>query len=183
MIKLPDDATRPVAPVLENVTHAQKLPGRQLRMIHNHQRENMKHLRGLVTVARSGGLPDGGAEAAMAPNEMLQNLREFGSLCGQHCQIVHMHHSIEDAHIFPALADKAVGFRAVVQRLVDEHKSVHALLLQLVDELNALNAEQSETRLEAAMRTYEQLETFLLSHLGYEEDSISDALGVFKIGI
>ena len=62
---LPDPATRPVAPVLEDVTPEQKRSGRHLKMIHDHQRQNMRILRELIAAARAGGLPEGGAEAAL----------------------------------------------------------------------------------------------------------------------
>ncbi|WP_373354791.1 hemerythrin domain-containing protein [Pseudoroseicyclus sp. CXY001] len=180
---LPDPATRPVAPKLEGVTKAQKQPGEHLRMIHDHQRQNMQILRKTVERARAGKLPKGGAAEALDASGWVHNLRRFGALCGQHCQMVHMHHSIEDAHVFPALSDKAVAFRAVVKRLTEEHEAVHHLLVQLIDELNALNADPSEAKFEKAAATNAKLEAFLLSHLGYEEDSIGDALGVFRIGI
>ncbi|NDU99942.1 hemerythrin domain-containing protein [Pseudoroseicyclus tamaricis] len=182
-ITLPDPATRPEAPKLENVTPQQKMPGQHLKMIHDHQRRNMEVLRQIVLAARDGGLPEGGAEVALDKVGWVKNLRRFGALCGQHCQIVHMHHSIEDAHMFPALSQKAVAFRAVVQRLGEEHDAVHHLLMQLIDELNALNANPSQQKFEAAVATNTRLEAFLLSHLGYEEDSIGDALGVFNIGV
>ncbi|MGZ9812175.1 hemerythrin domain-containing protein [Pseudoroseicyclus sp. H15] len=182
-ITLPDDATRPKAPKLENVTPAQKQPGQHLKMIHDHQRRNMEVLRQVVQAARDGKLPKGGAEAALNKVGWVNNLRRFGSLCGQHCQIVHMHHSIEDAHMFPALSQKAKGFREVVRRLEEEHQAVHHLLVQLIDELNALNANPSEEKFEQAVKTNARLEKFLRSHLRYEEDSIGDALGVFSIQV
>lgn len=178
-----DPETRPQAPKLAGLTPQQKLPGRHLRMIHDHQRQNMEQLRDIVIAARAGALPEGGAEAALVSTGWLRNLRSFGALCGAHCQIVHMHHSIEDAHVFPRLSEKAVAFRAVIARLFAEHEAVHHLLVQLIDELNALNAAPSPERFETAVGTYAKLETFLLSHLGYEEDSIGDALGYFGIGL
>lgn len=182
-VTLPDPATRPVAPRLAGLTERQKAPGRHLKAIHDHQRQNMALLREIIARARAGALPEGGAEAALAGLGWLQNLRSFGALCGQHCQIVHMHHSIEDAHVFPALSEAAEGFRAVVRRLEEEHEAVHGLLLRLVGELNALHDRQTPEAFEAAVQTYGALEGFLLSHLGYEEDSIGDALGYFEIGV
>ena len=44
---------------------------------------------------------------------MVRNFRRFGTLCGQYCQFVHGHHSIEDAALFPALAAKSEALRKV----------------------------------------------------------------------
>jgi hypothetical protein len=59
---------------------------------------------------------------------------------------------------------------------------VHELLERLVDGLNALAAEPTEARFEDAKTVYQALERVLLSHLGYEEDAMGDALGYFGIG-
>ncbi len=182
-IVLPDDSTRPEPPVLDDLTEAEREPGRHLAMIHDHHRQNMKILRGLIASARAGSLS--ATELAESANTLsiLDNYRRFGSLCGQHCQIVHTHHSIEDAYMFPELSEKAQAFRRVVNRLVEEHEVVHALLLKLVDELNTLIQTPSPAGFDTAVATYEQLETLLLSHFSYEERSIGPALGRFGVGV
>ena len=112
---------------------------------------------------------------------MLSNYRRFGNLCGQHCQIVEMHHSIEDAAIFPALSAKGEAFRKVAARLQAEHVVVHELLVRLVNALETLARDPNAETFAAAREVYEALERVLLSHLGYEEDQIGDALGYFRI--
>ncbi|WP_127144692.1 hemerythrin domain-containing protein [Pelagibacterium montanilacus] len=178
-----DDATRPRAPRLENLTPAQKAPGRHLQMIHNHLRQNVAVLRQLVDKAAKGKVSPEAVEAEAAALEMVANFRQFGNLCGQHCQIVHTHHSIEDAHIFPELSAKGEAWKKVTDRLVEEHHVVHALLLKLVDALNALAREPNAANFEAAREVNDALERVLLSHLGYEEEEIGDALGYFGIGV
>ena len=165
-----DDATRPPAPKLEGLTDAQRRPGEHLRMIHDHLRDNMKTLPAEIA-AETGDLA------------MVSNFRRFGNLCGQYCQIVHTHHSIEDYAIFPALAEQGPVFKAIAERLQAEHLVVHELLLALVDALNALAGEPTPVRFEETKEVYQALERVLLSHLGYEEDAMGDALGYFEIGV
>lgn len=182
-IVLPDDGTRPEPPVLKDLTAAELQPGRHLAMIHDHHRQNMRVLRDLITAARDGALSETELETAVEDLPLLQNYRRFGALCGQHCQIVHTHHSIEDSYMFPELSDKARAFSRVVERLIEEHEIVHALLMRLVDALNALLQAPSQARFDAAVATYDKLETLLLSHFAYEERAIGPALGRFGIGV
>ena len=182
-IALPDDGTRPEPPVLDGLTEAELTPGRHLAMIHDHHRQNMRMLRDLIDQARAGAVSHSELGAAVEDMPLLNNYRRFGALCGQHCQIVHGHHSIEDSYMFPELSQKAKAFARVVQRLMDEHEIVHALLMRLVDELNALLQAPSEAAFDAAVATYDKLQTLLLSHFAYEERSIGPALGRFGIGV
>ena len=71
----------------------------------------------------------------------------------------------------------------MVRRLVEEHVAVHELLVRLVGELDELNAKPSAENFERAAASTLELETFLRSHLGYEEESIGDALGYFGVEI
>lgn len=176
-----DDATRPRAPKLENLTPEQKVPGRHLRMIHNHLRDNMAALRQLIDEVAKGEMSAEDVKEETDSLLMLQNYRRFGNLCGQHCNIVHTHHSIEDAHLFPALSEKGEAWKRVTDRLIAEHEVVHALLVRLVDALNALARETTPENFKAAREINDTLERVLLSHLGYEEEEIGDALGYFQI--
>jgi hemerythrin-like domain-containing protein len=79
------------------------------------------------------------------------------------------------------LAQQGPAFEAIAERLTAEHVVVHELLERLVDALNALAAEPSETRFHDARELYHALERVLLSHLGWEEEAMGDALGYFEI--
>ncbi len=177
-----DDSTRPTPPLLEGVTAAQKLPGRHLRMIHDHLRDNMDLLGRLIEQAAAGEATPAGVRSEAEGLTMIANYRRFGNLCGQHCQFVEMHHSIEDAAVFPELSTKGEAFRKVAQRLKAEHVVVHALLERLVDALEVLAGEPTEANFATAREVYDALTRVLLSHLGYEEEAIGDALGYFGIG-
>ena len=180
-IEFLDDATRPVAPKLTGLTAAQREPGQHLRMVHDHLRGNMKTLRVLIERASAGKVTAAEVGAAAAEMEMLANFRRFGNLCGQHCAIVEQHHSIEDYAVFPPLGAKSEAWRKVTDRLAAEHVVVHALLERQMDAISALAEAPSRERFDTAKEIYEALERVLLSHLGYEEEQIADALGYFEM--
>lgn len=176
-----DDKTRPAIPRLEGLTDAQRGPGRHLRMIHDHLRENMQTLGKLIKRANAGAVTPEQVAAETGDLAMVANYRRFGNLCGQYCQVVHTHHSIEDQHLFPAIARQGDAFRQIAERLQAEHEVVHELLVRLIDALNVLARDPGPHNFAAARELYEALERVLLSHLGYEEDAIGDALGYFEI--
>jgi hemerythrin-like domain-containing protein len=180
-IEFLDDATRPPAPKLPDLKPYQKQAGEHLKQVHDHLRDNMKTLRVLIERAAKGQATVADVAAATDDMTMLANFRRFGNLCGQHCQIVNTHHSIEDAAVFPAIAAQGEAFRKVADRLRAEHVVVHELLVRLVGALNALAEAPGADTFADAKTIYEALERVLLSHLGYEEDAIGDALGYFEL--
>lgn len=180
-IEFLDDATRPRAPRLEGLTEAQREGGRHLKMIHDHLRDNMQVLRRLMAQAAQGEVSAAEVTAETGDLAMVANFRRFGTLCGQHCQFVHGHHSLEDRFVFPALAAQSEAFRKVAERLQAEHVVVHELLLRLIAALEALADEPTRDRFEATRTVYDALEQVLLSHLGYEEEEIGDAIGYFGV--
>lgn len=176
-----DDATRPAPIRLEGLTPAQRAPGDHLRAVHDHLRDNMVTLGRLIERAASGGTNAAEVTAEAANLAMVSNYRRFGNLCGQHCQIVNMHHSIEDEAIFPSIAVQGAGFAAIADRLRAEHVVVHELLVRLITALGDLATEPGRDRFDETVEIYRVLERVLLSHLGYEEEAIGDALGYFDI--
>jgi len=182
-IEVLDDDTRPLAPRFEGLTAAQQLPGRHLRMIHAHFRDTMGRLSALIEQAAAGTVsPEELAQRAGAV-PIVDNYRRFGTLCGEHCRVIEVHHAIEDEWIFPELRDRSAAMRAVTDRLLAEHRVVHALLERLLDALDALAREPDEANFAAARDLYAAFEKTLASHFGYEEDAIGDALGVYGVGV
>ena len=176
-----DDATRPAPVRLEGLTAAQRGPGEHLKEIHDHLRHNMRTLAALIERANAGTVTPEQIAAETGDLAMVANYRRFGNLCGQYCQVVNTHHSIEDYHLFPALARQGDIYRKIAERLQAEHVVVHELLVRLVAALNTLAGAPNAENFGAARTVYEALERVLLSHLGYEEDAIGDALGFFEI--
>jgi hemerythrin-like domain-containing protein len=182
-IQFLDDATRPPIPALPGLTEAQRAPGHHLRMIHDHLRDNMVTLGRLIERAAEGSASGEEIKAETADLVMVSNYRRFGTLCGQYCQFVHGHHSIEDQMIFPSLAEQGPAFKAIADRLQAEHVVVHHLLEKLIDALIALADAPDRQKFDDAVEIFRALERVLLSHLGYEEDAIGDALGYFEVGV
>lgn len=180
-IEFMDDETRPKGPEL-NVTQEQRVPGRHLAMIHQHYRGNMHQLREYLAYVESGEKSAADLLKVAEAMPMLENYRRFGNLCGQHCRAIEMHHTIEDQAIFPRLA-KENGFAKVVGRLVAEHKIVHALLVRLIEVINVLVRDTSKQNFDNVVEVYDALERVLLSHFGYEEKEIGDALGYYNIQV
>jgi hypothetical protein len=176
-----DDATRPPVVRLEGLTDAERAAGLHLKEVHNHLRDNMVSLGRLIERAAAGGVSAEEVTADASALAMVSNYRRFGNLCGQHCRIVNVHHSIEDEAVFPAIAAQGEAFKAIADRLRAEHVVVHELLVRLIDALGALANEPGQPRFDDAVTIYRALERVLLSHLGYEEDAIGDALGAFGI--
>ena len=176
-----DDATRPTVPKLEGLTPAQRAGGEHLKAVHDHLRDNMTSIRALIDRAAEGLASEADVASETASVTMVTNFRRFGTLCGQHCQIVNAHHSIEDAHLFPVLAAISDGYRKVAERLEAEHVVVHELLERQIDTLNALAREPNGANFADARTVFEALERVLASHLGYEEDQIGDALGYYSL--
>lgn len=176
-----DDSTRPPPQKLEGLTDAQRAPGLHLKQIHDHLRHNMKTLGALIERANAGTVTPAEVAAETGDLTMIANYRRFGNLCGQYCQVVNTHHSIEDHLLFPVLAQQGDAFRKIAERLQAEHVVVHELLVRLVDALNALAREPGPDNFADARTVYEALERVLLSHLGYEEEAMGDALGYFDI--
>ncbi len=176
-----DDSTRPTVPKLEGLTDRQREAGEHLKEVHDHLRENMRAIRVLMQRAADGSVTPAEVAAETGGLAMVTNFRRFGNLCGRHCQIVHTHHSIEDSHVFPALAAQSDGYRRVTDRLQAEHVVVHELLVREIDALNALAADPTAESFATAREVYDALERVLASHLGYEEEQIGDALGYFDI--
>jgi len=176
-----DDATRPTVPKLEGVTRAQKAAGEHLKEVHDHLRDNMQMIGSLIQRASEGLVSVDEIAAETASMTMVANFRRFGNLCGQYCQVVNTHHSIEDAHLFPAVAAISDGYRQVADRLGAEHVVVHELLERQIEALNVLAREPNAAHFADAKVVFEALERVLLSHLGYEEDQIGDALGYYGL--
>lgn len=176
-----DDATRPTVPPLTGLTPAQKRGGAHLKEIHDHLRSDMQAVRNLIDRAGAGTVSPADAASEVGDLTLVSNFRRFGNLCGHYCAIVETHHSIEDYHLFPAIARISDGYRKVAERLTAEHVVVHELLERQMAALEELARDPSAEKFDAARTVFEALERVLLSHLGYEEDQIGDALGYYNV--
>ena len=132
-----DDATRPEAPPIPDVTEEQRARGRRLGLYHRYHLDEIAGVRHALDHFLSGmGTAEDVADGVAAMT-MIENYRIFGNLCGRQCQLLEMHHTIEDQDIFPRLR-RNEGLRPVLDRLQAEHVAIHALSERLQTELRAI---------------------------------------------
>jgi iron-sulfur cluster repair protein YtfE (RIC family) len=176
-----DDATRPKAPNLSGVTAAQRAHGRRLSIYHRHHLKELARVRDALDRLQARASAAGEVTERIAGMTMVENYRRFGALCGEGCALLHMHHSIEDAHIFPVVRTHP-AMRAVVDRLSAEHRTVHALLVRLMEVTQGLDRPDPEA-LAAARQVFDALERVIVSHFGYEETALEEALGLLAVDL
>lgn len=183
-IDLMDPATRPKAPKIEGVTHAQRLQGRRLAMIHEMHLRQMAQVRQVMEHVAAGEAKAAALEAALSDLDMRHNYRVFGNVCGQECRMLTAHHTIEDHHLFPVLAAQDNdGLRKVVDRLVAEHGVIHDLIMRMEDAAaGAVDTPGPET-FATLRKAFEALEKYVLSHFGYEQEELEEALGYYEVNV
>lgn len=137
--------------------------------------------RDLVTVRQLAADVQDGRPAAEVTGR-LRSLATRGPLwqlrinCLQYCHIVHSHHHLESAMLFPALRQANPDLGPVVDQLEADHQRVSELLSEVEAAAgNLTDAKNTEARqrLTAAL---EALSTDLLAHLAYEEEHVADTM-------
>lgn len=171
--------TRPRAPKLDNVTKAQRAKGRRLAAIHAHYLQDMARIAMVIDRIEAGDTPPAHLAQIVLATDMAQNFRAFGNLCGQGCQMLTMHHNIEEHNMFPEIESKATPFAALIARLREEHKVVHELLNRLAISAERLVEHPDQTGFLHTRATYHALHRAIQSHFGYEERELEAAIGVY----
>jgi len=175
-----ESGTRPKAPPLSGATNAHRQKGRHLAAIHRGYLSDLARIAAVLERIEAGDSPPEHLKQIILSLDMAQNLRAFGSLCGQGCQMLVMHHNIEQAHMFPALERAGVdGITAVVARLREEHEVVHELLNRLEAAADALVAKPEDAQLAHCGAVLLALKAAIASHFHYEETELEEALGMF----
>lgn len=88
--------------------------------------------------------------------------------CLAFCQTLEVHHTGEDAHMFPALAAQNPHLADVFERLRTEHVTV----ARLQQELSRLLSDITSTEPERFRKELAQMSSELNAHLDYEEESL-----------
>ncbi|HEV3273867.1 MAG TPA: hemerythrin domain-containing protein [Candidatus Dormibacteraeota bacterium] len=148
---------------------------RQLKLIHQMLRSDLAVCRDLAAEIAAG------AEAAEI-SEQIAALRTRSPLwtlqvnCLYHCRVVHAHHGLEDADMFPALRRSNPELSAVVDKLEADHRAISTLL----DDVEAAAGELDDTAANTARQrlviALGRLEEDLLAHLAFEEESIASTM-------
>jgi len=180
-IALLDDSTRPKTPKIEGITPAQRLQGKRLALIHAFHLEQMNEVRWVMEQVEAGEQSAAALADAISAMQMAGNYRLFGNLCGRECQMLTLHHAIEDQSMFPALRHGSDGLRKVVDRLSEEHSIIHRLLQALeAAAVNAVTEPGRETFAEVKA-AFLALERVVHSHFGYEQTELEEALGYYDV--
>lgn len=176
-----DDSTRPEAPRIAGTTAGERAYGRRLAQFHAYHLAELREVRRVLDALLAGEAEAGDLEERVSSLAMTTNLRRFGNLCGAECEMLTVHHTIEDQSLFPALRRADRALHPVLDRLAAEHEVVHALINQLEDAATTLVTAPDASVLETIKPIYEALERVVVSHFGYEERSLEEALGHYRI--
>lgn len=177
-----DEAARPPVPTFE-VAADQRHGSRHLRAIHEHHRRQLRGLKQIFADLERGEASVDDMASAARSLSMTDNLRRFGTLCGQECQALVFHHQIEDGAMYPQLQRNS-ELNAVIEQLMAEHRVVHAQIVALWEATTAFLEQPDDTAGRDALgRAIDRLEKTVLSHFGYEEDALLDAIDHFGVAI
>ena len=175
-----ETGTRPKAPAIEGATDRDRAKGRQLAAIHRHYLMDLGKISRLMQRIEAGDAPPAALADIVLHSDMSRNLSAFGTICGQACHVLMMHHNIEEGHMFPGIHGPAgEGIRAVVDRLRQEHKVIHELLNRLAVAAQALASQASDKRFADVQAVYTALFEAVRSHFRYEETELEEAIGVY----
>jgi len=181
-IALLDDATRPNAPPIPGATDAQRAHGRRLGLYHRFHLDEIPGVRRALDRFLSGLGTAGDVADSVATMTMIENYRNFGNLCGRQCQLLEMHHTIEDQSLFPRLR-RNEGLRPVLDRLSAEHVTIHALSERLQTASRAIALDPAAEAVASLVEIFQAFARTVASHFGYEERQLEEALGFYRIAM
>ncbi len=169
---------------MPEATDEHRRQGRKLAAIHRAHLMDLARINRTLRRIEAGDAPPEDLADIVLSLEMTENLRAFGSLCGQECRMLTFHHDAEEYSVFPQLEAKGSdALRAVVTRLRKEHEVVHELIQRLERASMTLMFEPDDGAFQDASAIFRRLESVVASHFGYEEDQIEEALGVYLNGL
>jgi hypothetical protein len=177
-----DESTRPTGPAPEPgrvYTSHQRASGQHLIDVHDHLRAELDQVRDLVEQVAAGSMGVGQARSEINTMTMRQNNWTLGVYCESYCRLVTTHHSIEDQALFPQLRRADRRLAPVVDRLEQEHRTIHDVLEGVDQALVALvdgSGDIADLR-----RAVDLLDDTLLSHLSYEERELVEPLA--RLGV
>jgi len=152
---------------------------RELLYIHTLLRRDLQTVRRLADEARKGR----SAESILAEVRDLQTNSPLWRLkygCLYYCRFVHTHHTIEDAALFPAVRRIDPSLNRVVDRLEEDHLTVHHITERIATVAERVAIDTSGASRSELVEALNNLETHLLSHLAFEEDSLGPLLSTWN---
>ena len=152
---------------------------RQLKLIHQMLRSDLGACRDLAVEVSAGA----SAADIAGRIEALQTHSPIWTLqvnCLYHCRVVHMHHGIEDADMFPALRRSNPGLTAVVDKLEADHRAISGLLDEVEESATLLDDDGLNPARQRLVAALGRLEEDLLAHLAFEEESIAATMRAWE---
>ena len=165
---------------------------RDLVAIHDHLRSELEQIEGAVHEVASGEMTPGEARTLINATTLRRNQWALGAFCASYCRLVTMHHSVEDAYLFPTLAVSEPSLQPVLDRLEAEHVVIAGVLdsfdRALVDMVRRNGDPEpgdpaSGDGISRIATLATELSNLLRSHLAYEEDELADGLGRMSVPI
>ena len=145
--------------------------GQHLIQVHDQIRaETRKLLVAVNALTQNEDSPES-ARTALEALSLRQNHPGLGGLCSGFCELLTIHHTMEDHKAFPGLAVAHPGLSPVLKQLYDEHEVVAELIMKMDAALAATPA--AVTQIKAISQI---LAEQLLSHLDYEESQLVKVL-------
>ncbi|WP_424528767.1 LLM class flavin-dependent oxidoreductase [Sphaerisporangium viridialbum] len=172
-----DETTRPTGPAPDpnrRYTAHEQAAGGHLIEVHDHLRQELQNVRGLVEQVAAGTMDPGTARSQINEMTMRQNNWTLGVYCQSYCRVVTTHHTLEDISVFPHLRHAMPELTPVVDRLEQEHHAIHEVLEGVDRALVALVTEPDG--LKSLRAAVDLLTDSLLSHLSYEERELVEPL-------
>jgi hypothetical protein len=142
--------------------------------VHDLLRGELSDLRDILQRVRDEAMRAGDARAALHEMALRQNDWTLGAVCARYCGVVAQHHGVEDASVFPHLADREPQLKPVLDRLTEEHLIIHNAI-QEVDRALVQHMSRPGNH-DAIKAAIDYLTDALLSHLAYEEQELVEPL-------
>lgn len=150
---------------------------RHLIDVHNHYRRELAQVRDLLRQVRKGGASVSQARGRLNTIAVGAGDGAFSEICRAHCRSLTDHHRLEDRSVFPHLRRSQPNLRAVLDRLDEEHRTIHALLREVDRALVHLAREPGDYGPVTA--AVDLLTDTVLSHFAYEERELLRPLARF----
>lgn len=188
-------------PEIADLTEAEAHAGSHLARVHQMYLRDLNQIEALMQAIREGRADPAALAPALRKLPMAENLRLFGTVCGQACGALTNHHLIEDSSLFPHIERSAIDHAPVIARLRAEHQVIEVALEHLAEKAGALaqtrnsggkgdNGGATQTadgqpvdrdRFESVAESYAELLAVLRSHFGYEETRLAPIMGRLKM--
>jgi Hemerythrin HHE cation binding domain len=176
-----EESLRPDPLAYPSAGAADRAAGEHLRAIHDMYRRGLEQVGEVVDAVAAGDAGPGDARAAIHGLGLTEAYQLLGSYCGQICQAVTTHHTIEDRFLYPPLRAADAALAPTLERLSHEHEVIHEVLERLDRSVVAVAEDPSTAA--RLVTEFRHLRRLLESHFDYEEAAIGTALGVHRVGV